>query len=88
MIYNTIISNTNAIMEAADLDQCGDNTTWSHGGYGEAGTGLVGRITGKPGISKGRHIVITSDINRNRVKAYTHQHKMHKHCEGFLEGPN
>ena len=65
MIYNTIIKNTNAITDAADLDQCGDETTWGHGGYGEAGSGLVERIMGKMGISKGGHIVITSDINRN-----------------------
>ena len=53
MIYNPIIKNTNAIMKAADLDQCGDKTTWGHGGYVEAGTGLVGRIMEKPVISKG-----------------------------------
>ena len=88
MIYNTIIKNTNAITEAADLDQFGDETTWGHGGYGESGTGLVGRIMGKPGISKGGHIIITSDINRNRVRAYTHHHKMHKRRERFMEGPN
>ena len=52
-IYNTIIRNTNVIKGAADLDQCGDKTTWGHGGYVEAGTGLVGRIMEKPVISKG-----------------------------------
>ena len=65
MIYNTIIKNTNSITEAADLDQCGDETTWGHGGYGEAGIGLVERIMGKMGISEGGHIVITSDVNKN-----------------------
>ena len=69
MIYNTIIKNTNAITDAADLDQCGDETTCGHGGYGEAGTGLVGRIMGKPGISKVGHIVITSYVNRNLVRS-------------------
>ena len=88
MIYNTIIKNTNAITEAADLDQFGDETTWGHGGYGESGTGLVGRIMGKPGISKVRHILITSDVNRNLVREYTHRNKMHKRREGFVEGPN
>ena len=69
MIYNTIIKNINVITEAADLEQCGDETTWGHGGYGEAGTGLVGRIMGKPGISKVGHIVITSYVNRNLVRS-------------------
>ena len=88
MIYNTIIKNNNAIMKAADLDQCGDKTTWSHGGYGESGNGPVGRIMGKPVISKGGQIVITGDVHRNRVRAYTHQHKMDKRREGFVESPN
>ena len=67
MIYNTIIKNTNAIMKAADVDQCGDKTTWVHGGYREAGTGIVGRIMRKPGISKVGHIFIASYVNRNLV---------------------
>ena len=33
MIYNKIIKNMNAIKESTDLDQCGDETTWFHGGY-------------------------------------------------------
>jgi hypothetical protein len=41
---------------------CGDETTWGHGCFGEAGSGLVGRIMGKPGILKGGQIVMISDI--------------------------
>jgi hypothetical protein len=52
-IYRTIIDNLNALTERAKLDLCGDETTYSHMGFGEPGSGLVARIMGKPGISKG-----------------------------------
>ena len=61
-----------------DSDQCGDETTWGHGGYGEAGRGLLGRITGKPEVSKGGQIVMISDVNRMRPRAYMHRHKLHE----------
>ncbi len=41
MIYNFLIENLNAITEEAELDLCGNETTWGHGGYGEAGSGLI-----------------------------------------------
>ena len=43
---------------------------------------------GDPGISKGVQIVITSDVNRNQVRAYTHRHKIHRRRKGSVEGPN
>ena len=52
-IYKAIVHNVNAIKKRADLEQSGDETTWRHGGFGEKGSGLTGRITGKPGMSKG-----------------------------------
>jgi hypothetical protein len=53
MLWYVLFANLNAISKHAELDKCGDETTWGHGGYGEAGSGLVGRIMDKPGISKG-----------------------------------
>jgi hypothetical protein len=44
MIYDAIVSNTNCLTLKAEDDQCGDESTWGHGGFGEAGSGLVGRI--------------------------------------------
>jgi uncharacterized membrane protein len=59
---------------------CGDETSWGHQGFGEAGSGVVGQILGKPGISKGGQTVIISDVDRIRPRAYIHwQHKMHKY---------
>ena len=63
-IYDVIINNLNSIIKYADLDLCGNETTWGHGGFAEAGTGLVGRIMGKPGVTKGGQIVMVTDVSR------------------------
>jgi hypothetical protein len=78
MLYDVLISNLNAVTKYAESDQCGDETTWGHGGYGEAGSGLAGRIMGKPGITRGGQIVIISDVSRCRPRAYVHRHKLHE----------
>jgi hypothetical protein len=88
MLYDVIISNLNAITEHAEADQCGDETSWGHSGYGEAGSGLAGRIMGKPGITRGGQIGISSDVSRCRPRAYVHRHKLHERPKGFVEGPN
>ena len=65
-LMKTIVHNTNAVTLEAELDQCGDETTWGFMGYGENGTGLVAGITAKPGVSRGGQIVIVSDVSRPR----------------------
>jgi hypothetical protein len=88
MLWDVIFANVNAITKHAELDLCGDETTWGHGGFGEAGSGLVGRIMGKPGISKGGQIVMISDVNRIRPRAYVHRHKLHTKAPGWTtQGP-
>ena len=63
--------------------------TWGHGGFGEKGIGLTGRITGKPDIRKGVQIVNKSGVSRIQPGFYVHRHKIHKHPPGFgKEGPN
>lgn len=88
LIYDVLISNLNAVTKYAEADQCGDETTWGHGGYGEAGSGLAGRIMGKPGITRGGQIVVISDVSRCRPRAFVHRHKLHERPRGFVEGPN
>ena len=83
MLYDTFIYNMNQIAEFAESDQCGNKTTWPHGGYGEAGSGLMGRIMGKPGVTKGGQIVLISDVHRMRLRAYIHRHKLHPKPEGW-----
>ena len=60
----------------ADLDLCGDETSWAHAGYCETETGVTSKIKNKPGVSKGGQTVVVSDVSRNRLRAYVHCHKM------------
>ena len=64
MLWNVMVHNVNAIMKDAELDLCGDETTYATGSYGEKGLGIVGRVVGKPGVSKGGQIVMISDVHR------------------------
>jgi hypothetical protein len=88
MLYDVLIENLNAITEEAELDLCGDETTWGHGGFGEAGSGLIGRIINKPGVTKGGQIVMISDVHRIRPRAFLHRHKLHVKPPGWTQqGP-
>ena len=88
-IYNVIVHNTNTITKTADLDLCGDESTWGFMGYGEYGSGLVSGIIGKPGVSRGGQFVIVSDAYSFRPRAIFHRHKLHERPQGFTqEGPN
>ena len=80
--------NVNCISKHAESDQCGDETNWGHGGFGEADSGLVGQIMGKPGVLKGGQIVMVSDVNRMQPRAYLHRHKLHEKPTGWTaSGP-
>ena len=76
-LFKTIIYNLNAVTKSADLDLCGDETTFAHNGYGEPNSGILSRIIGKPGVTRGGQIVLLADVSRNRPRAYTHRHKVH-----------
>ena len=65
-MMKTIVHNTNVLTREAELDLCGDETTWGFMGYGEAGTDLVSGIKGKPGVSRGGQIVLVSNASRPR----------------------
>jgi hypothetical protein len=87
MIFDVIISNVNYIMKYAALDLCGDETTYAHEGYGEAQSGLVLLIIGKPGVTCGGQIVVVNDVGRIRPRAYSHRHKCYPE-ESSGQGPN
>lgn len=86
-LYDCLVSNTNSICDRAELDLCGDETTYPFGGFGEAGSGLISRVK-KPGISKGGQIVIISDVHHCRIRAYTHRHKLHATLISGVGGTN
>ena len=77
LIFKTIVHNVNALSLYANPDQCCDETTFGHEGHGENDAGLLKLIKGKPGITKGMQIVLTSDVDRIRPRAYIHRHKKH-----------
>ena len=82
-IYKCIVHNVNALTKQAGLDLCGDETTWATASPGEAGSGITGRVVGKPGVNKGGQTVIVSDVDRFRPRAYMHRHKLHMKPDGW-----
>ena len=87
LVYKCVVNNTNALTKYAELDQCGDEMTWKFMGYGESG--VVYRIVGKPGVTKGGQVAISVDASRCRPRAYVHRHKLHPKPPGFTkQGPN
>ena len=71
-----MVHNCNAISLYAEENQTVDETTWGHAGFGEAGSGLTGRLMNKK-VNKGGQTTIMSDSRRFRPRAYIHRHKMH-----------
>ncbi len=77
LIYKTLVHNTNAISKKADENQVLDESTWGHGGFGEAGSGITTRLMNKK-VSKGGQVVFMMDRFRMRIRAYMHRHKLYK----------
>ena len=75
-IWKTLVHNVNALTLRAGLDQCADETTFAYQGFGEKG--LYGNIHGKPKVKRGAQIVLSSDVDRLRPRAYVHRHKLHE----------
>jgi len=87
LLYDSIIKNVNAITLCACPDLCGDETSCGHQRFGEPGTGLLKKMTGKPGMTKAMQTVLISDVDRMRPRAHLHRHNAHP--ERFsLQGPN
>ena len=88
-IFDTIVHNVNAITLYAGLDLVGDESSFAHQGYGEAGAGNVFTVLNKPSVSKGMQSVIVTDVEYLRPRAYLHRHKLNKKFPGFgPPGPN
>ena len=84
-----MVNNCNAITKYADLDLCGDETTFSHMGYGEPNTGLLKRLgQTKPGATRGMQTVMLFDAHRKYPGAYFHRHKLHRNPLKLPSGPN
>ncbi|CAJ1944092.1 unnamed protein product [Cylindrotheca closterium] len=81
MAYQIIVNNCNSLTLHVELDQCCDQMTWKFMGYGESG--LVKRIVGKPGATKGGQVTIVTDASRCCPRAYIHCHNLHHRPTGF-----
>ena len=89
LIFKVLVHNCNAITKYADLDLCGDETTFAHMGYGEANTGLLRRLGQmKPGVTRGMQTVMVFDVGRIRPRAYVHRHKCHPNPNHLPQGCN
>ena len=86
-ICSVIIENVNNLTLFAGLDLCLDETTFAFNGWGEAGSGSLAIIVGKPGVTRGGQVVILIDADRIRPHGCLHQHKLHPK-EFTLPGPN
>ena len=64
--------------EDPNIDLCDDETIYSIAFYGKAGTGVIGRVKNKPGVTKGGQTVLLSDVNSTTPCEYMHRHKMHR----------
>ena len=80
-----MVHNTTAVTELAEENQTVDETSWPHCGYGEAGSGICGRLKGKK-VPKGGQTVLMSDSSRFRPHAYVHRHKLHPKEDGLTRG--
>ena len=56
-----------------------DESSWPHCGYGEAGSGICGRLSQNKNFGKGGNTIICMDSGRLRICAYTHHHKLYNH---------
>lgn len=87
-ICDIIAADVNAIAKKVCLDLCGDESAWPHAGFGEAKTGLVLVIGDKPGVNKGRQIVVVMDCHQMHLRAFLCRHKKHNFkwsCPGASE---
>ena len=85
--YRVLVDNTNAIITKADDDLTFDETSWPHYGYGEAQSGICGRLSQNKKIVNGDQTVIWINAYQYvRPRAYIHRHKLHdKKAGGFTQ---
>ena len=60
-----MVHNYNAITKYAEGHLTVDETTWGHAGYGEAGSGLKGRLMNKK-VNRGGQTTIMTDSRMGR----------------------
>ena len=84
LIWRCMVANCNAITLRAEENLTVDETTYGHAGYGEAGSGITGRLRNKK-VNKGGQTTVISDSRRFRPRAYIHRHNLHPMIEGMTK---
>ena len=56
-----------------------DESSWTHCGYGEAGSGICGRLSQNKNFSKCGKTVLCMDSGSFQIRAYMHCHKIYNH---------
>ena len=78
LLWNCICNNTNALTVKAGKNCAGDESTWGFMGYGtNDGAHVIERRVGKPGVTKGGQLVVISDVDRVRLRAWMTRHTKH-----------
>jgi len=86
-VCSVIVNNINNLTLLAGSDLCLDETTFAFNGWGEAGSGSLSIIVGKPGVTRGGQIGIIIDVDRICPQGHLHRHKLHPK-EFSFPGPN
>jgi hypothetical protein len=83
-----LIENVTALTKKTCDDQCIDEMSFSFGGFGPGGTGLIDNIQGKVGCLRGGQIVLSSDVDHIRPRAALFfRHNCHEKLLAY-KGPN
>jgi hypothetical protein len=65
-LFKTVMyNNLNVVTKSANLALHGDETTFTHNGYGKPNSWLLSIIMGNPGVTRGGHIVLFADVSHN-----------------------
>ena len=75
--YKDLVANNNSISEKSHENKVIDDSSWPHCEYGEAGSGICGRLYQNKKFAKGGQTVIYTDSGRFRIRAYMHRHKLY-----------
>ena len=74
-----LVANTNTISAKADENQVIDEPSWPHCGYGEAGSGICGRLYQSKKFAKGGQTVMCMYAGKFQIRVYTHFQNLYNH---------
>ena len=77
--YNSLVANTNAISAKVDENLVIYGSSWPHCGYGEAESGICGRLSQNNKFAKVGQTVLCIDAGIFLICAYMHRHKLCNH---------